>query len=86
MSSFLSQKHDKFVTEMSQVSTKYATHLYTKSTTGAIDKIDYLAKGGAQKKGTSLSTDIPLLYNTKKLNDSKIQIKSGTWYYRLIYM
>jgi hypothetical protein len=37
MSSFLSQKHDKFVTEMSQVSTKYATHLYTKSTTGAID-------------------------------------------------
>jgi hypothetical protein len=47
MSSFLSHKLDKFGAEMSQVSTIYATHLYTKSTTGAIDKNDYLAKGYA---------------------------------------
>jgi hypothetical protein len=50
MSSLFDKKLDKFVTIMSQVSTKYATHLYTKSTTGAIDKNDYLAKGCMQKK------------------------------------
>jgi hypothetical protein len=51
MSSFLSHKLDKFVAEMSQIFAIYPTHLYAKSTTGAIDKIDYLARGYAQKKG-----------------------------------
>lgn len=50
MSSLCDKKLDKFVTIMSQVSTIYATHLYTKSTTGAIDKNDYLAREYAQKR------------------------------------
>jgi hypothetical protein len=47
MSSFLSHKLDKFVTEMSQVSTKYATRLFTKSVTGAIYSGYSLTKGGS---------------------------------------
>jgi len=50
MSSLCDKKLDKYVTRMSQIYTKYATNLYTKSTTGAIDKNDYLAKGCMQKK------------------------------------
>jgi len=46
MSSYSSQKLDKFGTRMSQISAKYATRLFTKSVTGAIDYMDNLAKGG----------------------------------------
>ena len=46
MSSLFDKKVDKYFLRMSQISAKYATHLFTKSVTGAIDYMDNLAKGG----------------------------------------